>query len=251
MAQTLRPRAAASSANSSTPPTRAWATEQQPYSRYRSGRKNAASATCPDDPNYDLYKLGLQGDGTPLLPQLRQSRRHIQSATTSGTPTTPSAISTKSPRWAAAPASSRDRYGEKTSIGRGNLSPSPPSISVRLAIECMNIQRQNRAHRPLLHQARRSCSKSPPVSSDDRYQLPENGARQAVPAADVEAMERERQTASPPTRSSLSSTTAPSASASSDWQNASSPCSANITAKTKRHSVSACAIVIAHAQPRQ
>ena len=77
---TIVPKAAASSANSSTPPTKAWATAPQPSSPSRFGKRKRGVNYLQEDPNYDLYRLRVQGDSTPLLPQLREPRRHLQPA---------------------------------------------------------------------------------------------------------------------------------------------------------------------------
>ena len=101
-------------------------------------KKKRGVSYLPDDPNYDLYKLACKVTARRFFPNFvnldatfnvndkwnaDDPKRYLYEVATMGCRTRVF----------------EDRFGEKTSIGRGNLSFSTINI-VRLAIECMNIR---------------------------------------------------------------------------------------------------------------
>ena len=72
-----------------------------------------------------------------------------------------------------------NRYGEKTSVGRGNLSFSTLNI-VRMAIECMAI-RTVRSASTVFFSKLDYCLDVTARQLCDRFELPENSSGQAVP----------------------------------------------------------------------
>ena len=100
----------------------------------------------PDDPNYDLYRLACKVTARRFFPNF------VNLDATFNQHENWRADDPERYRWEVATMGCRtrvfeNRYGEKTSIGRGNISFSTINI-VRIAIECMNIQdRQERIDR--------------------------------------------------------------------------------------------------------
>ncbi|MCH5224422.1 MAG: anaerobic ribonucleoside triphosphate reductase [Muribaculaceae bacterium] len=105
-------------------------------------KKKRGVSYLPSDPNYDLYKLACKVSARRFFPNFlnldasfNQSedwkaddpKRYIHEVATMGCRTRVF----------------ENRYGEKTSIGRGNLSFTTINI-VRLALECRNIEDKNR-----------------------------------------------------------------------------------------------------------
>lgn len=103
-------------------------------------KKKRGVSYLPTDPNYDLYKLACKVTAKRFFPNflnldadfnqhekwnINDPQRYIYEVATMGCRTRVF----------------ENRFGEKTSIGRGNLSFSTINI-VRLAIECMNIENQ-------------------------------------------------------------------------------------------------------------
>ncbi|MDE6408986.1 MAG: anaerobic ribonucleoside triphosphate reductase [Muribaculaceae bacterium] len=101
-------------------------------------KKKRGVSYLPEDPNYDLYKLACKVTARRFFPNflnldasynqherwnINDPERYKYEVATMGCRTRVF----------------ENRYGEKTSIGRGNISFSTINI-VRLAIECMNIQ---------------------------------------------------------------------------------------------------------------
>ncbi|MDE6301603.1 MAG: anaerobic ribonucleoside triphosphate reductase [Muribaculaceae bacterium] len=101
-------------------------------------KKKRGVSYLPDDPNYDLYQLACKVTARRFFPNFvnldatfnqhekwreDDPKRYMYEVATMGCRTRVF----------------EDRYGEKTSIGRGNLSFTTINI-VRLAIECMNIR---------------------------------------------------------------------------------------------------------------
>lgn len=101
-------------------------------------KKKRGVSYLPSDPNYDLYKLACKVTARRFFPNFvnldatfnvhekwdaNDPQRYLYEIATMGCRTRVF----------------EDRYGEKTSIGRGNLSFTTVNI-VRIAIECMNIQ---------------------------------------------------------------------------------------------------------------
>ncbi len=132
----------------------------------------------PTDRNYDLYRLACKVTARRFFPnfvnldatfnqhekwQADDPKRYLYEVATMGCRTRVF----------------ENRYGEKTSVGRGNISFSTLNI-VRMAIECMAIQDREGAHRPFLQQARRVPGGSR-TSAVRPFQLPENSSRQAIP----------------------------------------------------------------------
>lgn len=100
-------------------------------------KKKRGVSYLPDDPNYDLYQLACKVTARRFFPNFvnldATYNRHEN-----WRPDDPERY-----RWEVATMGCRtrvfeNRFGEKTSIGRGNLSFTTVNI-VRLAIECMNI----------------------------------------------------------------------------------------------------------------
>ena len=100
----------------------------------------------PDDPNYDLYRLACKVTARGFFPNF------VNLDATFNQHENWRSDDPERYRWEVATMGCRtrvfeNRYGEKTSIGRGNISFSTINI-VRIAIECMNIQdRQERIDR--------------------------------------------------------------------------------------------------------
>ncbi|MGM9845082.1 MAG: anaerobic ribonucleoside triphosphate reductase [Muribaculaceae bacterium] len=101
-------------------------------------KKKRGVSYLPSDPNYDLYRLACKVTARRFFPNFvnldatfnqhekwdaADPQRYLYEVATMGCRTRVF----------------ENRYGEKTSIGRGNLSFTTVNI-VRLAIECMNIQ---------------------------------------------------------------------------------------------------------------
>ena len=101
-------------------------------------KKKRGVSYLPEDPNYDLFRLACKVTARRFFPnfvnldatfnrhekwQQDDPQRYLYEVATMGCRTRVF----------------EDRYGEKTSIGRGNLSFTTVNI-VRLAIECMNIR---------------------------------------------------------------------------------------------------------------
>ncbi len=101
-------------------------------------KKKRGVSYLPEDPNYDLYKLACKVTARRFFPNFvnldatfnqhekwraDDPKRYLYEIATMGCRTRVF----------------ENRYGEKTSVGRGNLSFTTINI-VRLAIECMNIQ---------------------------------------------------------------------------------------------------------------
>ena len=104
-------------------------------------KKKRGVSYLPSDPNYDLYSLACKVTARRFFPNFvnldatfnqhekwnaADPQRYLYEVATMGCRTRVF----------------ENRYGEKTSIGRGNLSFTTVNI-VRLAIECMNIQDPN------------------------------------------------------------------------------------------------------------
>ena len=104
-------------------------------------KKKRGVSYLPSDPNYDLYRLACKVTARRFFPNFvnldatfnqhekwnaADPQRYLYEVATMGCRTRVF----------------ENRYGEKTSIGRGNLSFTTVNI-VRLAIECMNIQDPN------------------------------------------------------------------------------------------------------------
>ncbi len=101
-------------------------------------KKKRGVSYLPEDPNYDLYQLACKVTARRFFPNFvnldatfnqhekwdaNDPKRYLYEVATMGCRTRVF----------------EDRYGEKTSIGRGNLSFTTINI-VRIAIECMNIR---------------------------------------------------------------------------------------------------------------
>lgn len=100
----------------------------------------------PEDPNYDLYKLACKVTARRFFPNfvnLDATFNHHEKWNADDPERYKYEVATMGCRTRVF----ENRYGEKTSIGRGNLSFSTINI-VRLAIECMNIiDREERIER--------------------------------------------------------------------------------------------------------
>ncbi|MCH5239560.1 MAG: anaerobic ribonucleoside triphosphate reductase [Muribaculaceae bacterium] len=103
-------------------------------------KKKRGVSYLPEDPNYDLYKLACKVSARRFFPNFlnldasfnlsddwnpQDPKRYVHEVATMGCRTRVF----------------ENRFGEKTSIGRGNLSFTTINI-VRLAIECMDIEDQ-------------------------------------------------------------------------------------------------------------
>ncbi|MDE7412253.1 MAG: anaerobic ribonucleoside triphosphate reductase [Muribaculaceae bacterium] len=101
-------------------------------------KKKRGVSYLPEDPNYDLYKLACKVTARRFFPNflnLDASFNHHEKWRADDPERYKYEVATMGCRTRVF----ENRYGEKTSIGRGNLSFSTVNI-VRLAIECMNIQ---------------------------------------------------------------------------------------------------------------
>lgn len=101
-------------------------------------KKKRGVSYLPDDPNYDLYKLACKVTARRFFPNF------VNLDATFNVHEKWRADDPERYRYEIATMGCRtrvfeDRFGEKTSIGRGNLSFTTVNI-VRIAIECMNIQ---------------------------------------------------------------------------------------------------------------
>lgn len=104
-------------------------------------KKKRGVSYLPDDPNYDLYKLACKVTARRFFPNF------VNLDATFNVHEKWRADDPERYRYEIATMGCRtrvfeDRFGEKTSIGRGNLSFTTVNI-VRIAIECMNIQDRN------------------------------------------------------------------------------------------------------------
>ena len=109
-------------------------------------KKKRGVSYLPEDPNYDLYQLACKVTARRFFPNfvnldatfnqhekwdIKDPKRYLYEVATMGCRTRVF----------------EDRYGEKTSIGRGNLSFTTINI-VRIAIECMSIRdKDERIHK--------------------------------------------------------------------------------------------------------
>ena len=109
-------------------------------------KKKRGVSYLPEDPNYDLYQLACKVTARRFFPNfvnldatfnqhekwdINDPKRYLYEVATMGCRTRVF----------------EDRYGEKTSIGRGNLSFTTINI-VRIAIECMSIRdKDERIHK--------------------------------------------------------------------------------------------------------
>ncbi|MDE6256049.1 MAG: anaerobic ribonucleoside triphosphate reductase [Muribaculaceae bacterium] len=103
-------------------------------------KKKRGVSYLPEDPNYDLYKLACKVTARRFFPNflnLDASFNHHEKWDANDPERYKYEVATMGCRTRVF----ENRYGEKTSIGRGNISFSTINI-VRLAIECMNIQDQ-------------------------------------------------------------------------------------------------------------
>ena len=103
-------------------------------------KKKRGVSYLPEDPNYDLYRLACKVTAKRFFPNF------LNLDTTFNQHEKWNATDPKRYLYEVATMGCRtrvfeNRFGEKTSIGRGNISFSTINI-VRLAIECMNIQDQ-------------------------------------------------------------------------------------------------------------
>ena len=105
-------------------------------------KKKRGVSYLPSDPNYDLYRLACKVTARRFFPNF------VNLDATFNQHEKWNAADPQRYLYEVAPMGCRtrvfeNRYGEKTSIGRGNLSFTTVNI-VRLAIECMNIQDPNK-----------------------------------------------------------------------------------------------------------
>ena len=103
-------------------------------------KKKRGVSYLPEDPNYDLYKLACKVTARRFFPNflnLDASFNQHEKWDANDPERYKYEVATMGCRTRVF----ENRYGEKTSIGRGNISFSTINI-VRLAIECMNIQNQ-------------------------------------------------------------------------------------------------------------
>ncbi|MDE5868771.1 MAG: anaerobic ribonucleoside-triphosphate reductase, partial [Muribaculaceae bacterium] len=101
-------------------------------------KKKRGVSYLPEDPNYDLYKLACKVTARRFFPNflnLDATYNHHEKWRADDPERYNYEVATMGCRTRVF----ENRYGEKTSIGRGNISFSTMNI-VRLAIECMNIQ---------------------------------------------------------------------------------------------------------------
>ena len=142
-------------------------------------KKKRGVSYLPEDRNYDLYQLACKVTARRFFPNFlnldatfNQSedwraddpQRYMHEVATMGCRTRVF----------------ENRFGPKTSIGRGNLSFSTINI-VRLAIECMHIENKEE---PILCQARPHAGYNRPPTTR-AHGIPKNGICQTVPVADV------------------------------------------------------------------
>ena len=103
-------------------------------------KKKRGVSYLPTDRNYDLYKLACKVTARRFFPNfvnLDASFNHHEK----WTPDDPERYKYEVATMGCRTRVFENRYGEKTSIGRGNISFSTINI-VRIAIECMNIVNQ-------------------------------------------------------------------------------------------------------------
>ncbi|MDE6296879.1 MAG: anaerobic ribonucleoside triphosphate reductase, partial [Muribaculaceae bacterium] len=101
-------------------------------------KKKRGVSYLPEDPNYDLYKLACKVTARRFFPNflnLDATYNHHEKWRADDPERYNYEVATMGCRTRVF----ENRYGDKTSIGRGNISFSTINI-VRLAIECMNIQ---------------------------------------------------------------------------------------------------------------
>lgn len=101
-------------------------------------KKKRGVSYLPDDPNYDLYQLACKVTARRFFPNfvnLDATFNHHEKWDVNDPKRYQYEVATMGCRTRVF----ENRYGEKTSIGRGNLSFTTLNI-VRIAIECMNIQ---------------------------------------------------------------------------------------------------------------
>lgn len=101
-------------------------------------KKKRGVSYLPEDPNYDLYKLACKVTARRFFPNfvnLDATYNHHEK----WTPDDPERYKYEVATMGCRTRVFENRYGDKTSIGRGNISFSTINI-VRLAIEVMNVQ---------------------------------------------------------------------------------------------------------------
>lgn len=101
-------------------------------------KKKRGVSYLPEDPNYDLYQLACKVTARRFFPNflnLDATYNHHEK----WTPEDPLRYKYEVATMGCRTRVFENRYGEKTSIGRGNLSFTTVNI-VRIAIECMQIQ---------------------------------------------------------------------------------------------------------------
>ena len=133
-------------------------------------KKKKGLSYLPTDRNYDLYKLACKVTARRFFPNF------VNLDATYNYNENWKEDDPKRYQWEVATMGCRtrvfeNRFGPKTSIGRGNLSFTTMNI-VKLAIECMGIGNSSAASRPL--------------------RVPEDSLRQAVPLADERSLARQR-----------------------------------------------------------
>ncbi len=192
-------------------------------------KKKTGISYKPEDPNYDLYCLACKVTARRFFPNFvnldatfnqhelwraDDPKRYLYEVATMGCRTRVF----------------ENRFGPKTSIGRGNLSFSTINI-VRIAIECMAIKDPE-------ERIRRFFNRLDDVLEITARQLNDRFNFQKTALAKQFPLPRN---SVPTTAWSRSSTRAPSASASSAWPSVSSPSPANTTARapSRRHWVCA------------
>ena len=140
----------------------------------------------PEDRNYDLYQLACKVTARRFFPNFLNldasynqdpewraddPKRYIHEVATMGCRTRVF----------------ENRFGPKTSIGRGNLSFTTINI-VKLAIECMGIEDKEQRINSVLRQARQPAGDHREAAARP-LRVPEDGLRQAVPPADAQPVD--------------------------------------------------------------
>jgi len=103
-------------------------------------KKKKGVSYLPEDPNYDLYKYACQVTARRFFPNF-VNLDATYNFHEKWTPNDPERYKYEIATMGCRTRVFENRYGEKTSIGRGNLSFSTMNI-VRLAIECMSIEKK-------------------------------------------------------------------------------------------------------------
>ncbi|MCD7973053.1 MAG: anaerobic ribonucleoside triphosphate reductase [Candidatus Azobacteroides sp.] len=105
-------------------------------------KKKRGVSYLPEDPNYDLYRLSCQVSAKRFFPNFLNLDATFNQHE-KWNPEDPKRFHYETATMGCRTRVFENRYGEKTSIGRGNISFSTINI-VRMAIECMGIEEEEK-----------------------------------------------------------------------------------------------------------